>query len=414
MSYFLVGSGWIGAAISGRAIGPFRFEPADLESTTFRLSIQIANLPTMTASAASERRFNFSPGPAAMPLSVLEQIRQDMLCLPGAGASILEISHRSKHFIDIADQAKASLIRLLAIPDDYDVLFLQGGARLQFSMVPLNFLKDSNKTAGYVVTGAWGKYALFEAKKEGNATAVFDSKATNYDRLPTVGQMQADPKFAYMHITSNETIQGVQFLSDPACKVPLMCDSSSDFLCRPVDISKYGLIYACAQKNAGPAGVTVVIARKDLMQSASEQLPGYMRYQNHAEADSMWNTPPTFAVYTLGLICDWLENEVGGLAAMLDINGRKAKLLYDILDRYPELYIGHAQADSRSLMNVTFRFPSEDIEAKFLAGAKPHKLDSLKGHRSVGGIRASIYNAMPIEGVQTLADYMNEFAQEHA
>ncbi len=366
-----------------------------------------------------ERHFNFSPGPAALPLPVLEQIQADMLCLPDAGASILEVSHRSKAYIEIQEAAKQSLIRLLKIPTDYDVLFLQGGARLQFSMVPLNLLRDSSKTAAYVVTGSWGKYALAEAKKEGDAVAVFDAKATNYDRLPTAIELsQATAKTgkdpAYVHITSNETIQGVQFLSDPACDYPLVCDCSSDFLCRPIDVTKYGILYACAQKNAGPAGVTVVIIRKDLMAGASEKLPGYLRYANHSENDSMWNTPPTFAIYTLGLVAKWLENEVGGLAKMLDHNSYKAKMLYDTIDQTPELYIPHAQKNSRSLMNATFRFPNEQIEEQFLSGAKKHKLDSLKGHRSVGGIRASIYNAMPIEGVKTLVSYMQDFAKTNS
>jgi phosphoserine aminotransferase len=362
----------------------------------------------------NDRHFNFSPGPGVLPVPVLEQIQANLICLPGAGASILEVSHRSKDFIAIQEGAKQSLIRLLNIPSDYDVLFLQGGARLQFSMIPMNFLRGSDKPAGYVVNGSWGKYALAEAKKEGPTKTIFDAKESNYNRLPNASEMQCGDEYAYVHITSNETIQGVQFLSDPACGSPLICDSSSDFMCRPVDVAKYGVIYACAQKNAGPAGVTVVIIRKELLERGAETLPGYLRYKNHADADSMWNTPPTFAIYALGLVCNWLEKDIGGLHKMLDINTRKAKLLYDVVDKYPAFYIGHAEKDSRSLMNVTFKFADEATEKKFLAGAKERKLDSLAGHRSVGGIRASIYNAMPLQGVETLAQYMSEFAGQNA
>ncbi len=365
-------------------------------------------------STAQDRHYNFSPGPGVLPVSVLEKIQANLLCLPGAGASILEVSHRSKDFIAIQEGAKQALIRLLKIPSDYDVLFVQGGARLQFSMIPMNLLRGSDKPAGYIVSGAWGKYALAEAKKEGPTKVIFDAKETNYNRLPTAAEMKCDDSYAYVHMTSNETIQGVQFLSDPACGSPLVCDSSSDFMCRPMDISKYGVVYACAQKNAGPAGVTVVIIRKDLMERGAESLPGYLRYKNHAEADSMWNTPPTFAVYALGLVCEWLEKEIGGLHNMLDINTRKAKIVYDVVDQFPQFYIGHAEKDSRSLMNVTFRFTDEAIEKKFLEGAKAHKLDSLAGHRSVGGIRASIYNAMPMSGAEMLATYMKDFASKHA
>jgi phosphoserine aminotransferase len=365
-------------------------------------------------SNATERHYNFSPGPGVLPVSVLEKIQANLICLPGAGASILEVSHRSKDFIAIQEGAKQALIRLLSIPDDYEVLFMQGGARLQFSMIPLNLLRGSEKPAGYIVTGSWGKYALAEAKKEGATKVVFDAKEGNYNRLPKVDEMKCDDSYAYVHMTSNETIQGVQFLSDPACGSTLVCDSSSDFMCRPVDVAKYGVIYACAQKNAGPAGVTVVIIKKELLSRGADSLPGYLNYKNHAEADSMWNTPPTFAVYALGLVCEWLEKDVGGLNKMLDINGRKAKTLYDVVDAYPEFYIAHAQKDSRSLMNVTFKFTDEAIEKKFLEGAKALHLDSLAGHRSVGGIRASIYNAMPMSGVESLASYMRDFAAKQA
>ncbi len=367
----------------------------------------------MTAVQAGKRLYNFSPGPAVLPVPVLERIRDEMLCLPGAPASILEISHRSSQFIAIQEAAKQRLIRLLGIPSDYEVLFLQGGARLQFSMIPMNLLRGHSGPAQYVLTGSWGKYAQSEAEKEGSVEVVYDAKATNYDRLPNVAELQLSSSAAYVHMTSNETIQGVQFQSDFDSPAPLVCDSSSDFLYRPVDVSKYGLLYACAQKNAGPSGVTVVIIRKDLLERSKDTLPGYLNYKNQAAEGSMWNTPPTFAIYTLGLVAEWLEETVGGLAKMLEINRRKASLIYSVVDKFPRFYIGHAQLASRSLMNATFRFSSEEIEKQFLKGAAAHGLDSLKGHRSVGGIRASIYNAMPMEGAKALADYMNDFATQN-
>jgi phosphoserine aminotransferase len=362
-----------------------------------------------------QRVFNFSAGPAVMPLEVLEQIRDEIVSLPGCGASIMEISHRSDQFIAIQEAAKQRLIRLLNIPSDYEVLFLQGGSRLQFSMIPMNLLKGQPHPAHYLITGSWGKSALEEAVREGKVEVLWDGKATNYDRLPSASDFTVPSQSSYVHITSNETIQGVQFPTEPNVpSVPLVCDSSSDFLHRPVDIRRYGLLYACAQKNAGPAGVTVVILRKDLLEKSSPNLPGYLSFQNHAKNDSMWNTPPTFAIYVLGLVAKWLEDTVGGLEAMLDLNRRKAQCLYEVIDAYPTVFAGHAQKDCRSLMNVTFRLPDEAAEKAFLKGAQAHQLDSLKGHRSVGGIRASIYNAMPIEGVQTLASYMRDFAAKHS
>lgn len=366
----------------------------------------------MTNSSISQRVFNFSPGPAVLPLAVLQQIQQEMLCLPGAGASILEISHRSKAFLSILDNTKASLRRLLSIPDNYEVLFLQGGARLQFSMVAMNLLRGAPGPAQYIVTGSWGKYAIEEAKKEGSVEVIWDGKKDNYNHLPKGSEYSIRPDAAYVHITSNETIQGVQFQNEPDTgNVPLVCDSSSDFLYRPIPIEKYGVVYACAQKNAGPAGVTVVIIRKDLLERSQENLPGYLSYKSHAKENSLWNTPPTFGVYVVGLVAQWLEKEIGGLAAMHQFNQSKAAILYDVVDQYPNLYQGHAAKEDRSLMNVTFRLPNEETEKAFLSGAATRKLDSLQGHRSVGGIRASIYNAMPIEGVKILAEYMTEFAK---
>lgn len=369
----------------------------------------------MATQVTNERIYNYSAGPAVLPVPVLERIRDEMLCLPGAGASIMEISHRSKQFVAVHEDAKARLTRLLQLGDEHELLFLQGGSRLQFSMLPMNLLRGRDEAAQYVITGSWGKSALTEAQKEGPVEVIYDGAKTNYDRLPAVDDLPIKSDASYVHITSNETIQGVQFPGDmDTGSAPLVCDTSSDFLHRPYDISKYGVMYACAQKNAGPAGVTVVAIRKDLLQRSTADLPGYMNYANHIKADSMWNTPPTFAVYVLGLVAQWIEESVGGLESMYRLNQSKAKLLYDVIDQFPEFYIGHAQKQDRSLMNVTYRFNSDDLQEQFLSTAKSNGMDSLKGHRSVGGIRASIYNAMPIEGVEALASFMTDFAQKNA
>jgi len=361
----------------------------------------------------THRVYNFSAGPAVLPVPVLEQVQREMLELPGAGASILEISHRGGAFAAIIDAAEKNLRKLLSIPDDYAVLFLQGGSRLQFSMVPMNLL-GRGQVADYILTGSWGNDALKEAKKVGETRVVWDGKATNYDRLPDRGDLNLEPQAAYVHYTSNETIQGVQFPTEPGVgDVPLVCDASSDFLHRPLPIARYGLVYACAQKNAGPAGVTVVIIRKDLLKRSDPKLPGYLNYDIHAENGSMWNTPPTFAVYVLKLITEWLLDEVGGLEAMHARNLDKARLLYDELDRSEGFYAGHAKPADRSLMNVTFRLPSEELTNQFVAEAKKRDLHELKGHRSVGGIRASIYNAMPRAGVEALRDFMQEFRRKN-
>lgn len=364
----------------------------------------------MATNTQVERVYNFSAGPAVLPLPVLQKVQADLLALPGVGSSILEISHRSPAFTEILETAQRDLRQLLGVPDNYKILFLQGGSRLQFSMVPMNLLRGTGRTAQYVVHGSWGKHALKEAEKEGDAAAVWDGKATNYDRLPAVGELVCSPEAAYVHITSNETIQGVQYPDTPDVgPAPLVCDSSSDFLSRPVDVSRYGLIYACAQKNAGPAGATVVILREDLLDRCQDSLPGYLNYKAHADANSLYNTPCTFAIYVLGLIVQWLRDEIGGLEAMHARNREKAKLLYDVIDASGGFYRPHAQPVCRSLMNVTFRLPDEELEKRFVARAAERGLTDLKGHRSVGGIRASIYNAMPPEGVRDLRDYMQEF-----
>lgn len=366
----------------------------------------------MSATATAQRVFNFSAGPAALPLPVLQQVQEEMLCLPGAGASVLEISHRGKEFVDIIQDAEATLRSLVGISDDYAVLFLQGGAALQFSMIPANLLRGTGQTAQYLTTGSWGKKAIAEAKKEGQVQAIFDAKDSNYNHVPSASDYSVSDGAAYLYYCSNETIQGVQYPSEPECpgSVPLVSDASSDFLCRPLPIDKYGIVYACAQKNAGPAGVTIVIIRRDLIDRGSENLPGYLNYKNHADGNSMWNTPPTFGVYVVGKVAHWLAEEVGGLAAMEKQNREKSQLLYDVVDAHSEFYKGHAQPESRSLMNVTFNLPTDDLQSKFISEAAEHDLSSLKGHRSVGGIRASIYNAMPRDGVEALANFMRDFA----
>jgi phosphoserine aminotransferase len=363
----------------------------------------------------SKRVFNFSPGPAVLPTVVLQQAQAAVAEMPGTGSSILEISHRSKAYDAVSDEAKSLLTQLLDIPAGYSILFLQGGASLQFSMVPMNLLRGTGKTADYILTGSWGKKAFVEAQRAGSAHAAWDGKADNYSRLPGADEPKLTDGAAYVHVTANETIQGVEFSAEPALgPAPVVCDASSNFLSRPIDVGRYGLIYACAQKNAGIAGVTVVIIRDDLLSRVPVDLPPMLDYRLQAENDSHYNTPPVFGVYVLLLVARWLKAEVGGLANMARMNRDKARLLYDLLDKYPEFYRGHARADSRSQMNVTWRLPNEELEAQFVKQATARDLVDLKGHRSVGGIRASIYNAMPVEGVTALCDFMLEFRTAHA
>jgi phosphoserine aminotransferase len=363
----------------------------------------------------TQRVFNFSAGPAVLPEPVLAEAQRDLMALPGVGASILEISHRSSTFENIIQQAETNMRQLLSIPDDYSILFLQGGGRLMFSMIPMNLMGGGRRLSNYLITGSWSKYAAQEAVKFGEARVVWDGKATNYDRLPANAELKPDPKAAYLYYASNETIQGVQFANEPeAGDVPLVCDASSDFLSRPVDMRKYGVYYACAQKNAGPAGLTVVAIRKDLLERSSEMLPGYLNFQIHAEARSLWNTAPTFAIYILMLVTKWLITDIGGMVKMEVQNRAKAKLLYDVVDASSGFYAGHAQPAFRSMMNVSFRLPSDEMTNKFVKGAEANGMTDLKGHRSVGGIRASIYNAMPIEGVEKLRDFMVEFRDANA
>jgi phosphoserine aminotransferase len=323
---------------------------------------------------------------------------------------VLEISHRSPAFDRILEETLQGLRQVLAIGDDYEVLLLQGGASLQFSMVPMNLLRGRAGAADYILTGTWGQTGAKEARREGKVHVAWDGGGTGYDRLPSAGEIRLSDHPEYVHVTSNETIQGVQWKHDPDVgNAPLVCDCSSDFMSRPIDVPKYGLIYACAQKNAGIAGVTVVIIRKDLLERSRDDLPTMLDYRTYAKNGSRPNTPPAFAVYVLGLVCRWLRDSMGGLAAINRHNVAKAKLLYDVLDASGGFYAGHARPECRSDMNVTFRLPDETLEKAFLKGATERRLIDLKGHRSVGGIRASIYNAMPLAGVETLRDFMLEF-----
>ncbi|HEX3558800.1 MAG TPA: 3-phosphoserine/phosphohydroxythreonine transaminase [Pyrinomonadaceae bacterium] len=355
----------------------------------------------------TERIFNFSAGPAVLPVPVLERAREEMLSLPGVGMSVMEISHRSKTFDAIHQSAKTGLKELLGIPDGYHLLFLQGGASLQFSMIPLNFLGEGG-SADYILTGSWGKKAVKEAKKHGAVNVAADMADSRYNRIPAQDELKLDPSAAYVHVTSNETIEGVEWKEDPQVGgVPLVCDASSDICSRPVDVSRYALVYAGAQKNLGPSGVTLVIMRDDLLQKIPGGLDTMLDYRTHAENDSLYNTPNTWGIYILNLVCEWMR-EQGGLKAIHQRNEEKARKIYDAIDA-TDFYRGHAARESRSLMNVTFRLPSEELEKKFTAEATAAGLDGLKGHRSVGGIRASIYNAFPSEGVDALVEFMREF-----
>ncbi|MDQ3917579.1 MAG: 3-phosphoserine/phosphohydroxythreonine transaminase [Acidobacteriota bacterium] len=337
----------------------------------------------------------------------MERAREEMLSLPGVGMSVMEISHRSKTFDAIHQGAKQGLKELLGVPDGYHVLFLQGGASLQFSMVPQNFLAGG-RIADYVLTGSWGKKALKEAKKVGSASVAADMADSGYNRLPAQDELRLDPNASYVHMTSNETIEGVEWKAEPEVgAVPLVCDASSDICSRPVDVGKYALIYAGAQKNLGPSGVTVVIVREDFMSGARDGLATMLDYRTHAENDSLYNTPNTWGIYILNLVCEWVMGE-GGLEAIHRRNEEKASRIYEVIDS-TDFYRGHATPEARSIMNVTFRLPSEDLEKKFASEATAAGLDGLKGHRSVGGIRASIYNAFPPEGVDALTQFMREF-----
>jgi phosphoserine aminotransferase len=360
----------------------------------------------------SNRIFNFGAGPAVLPEPVLEEAQKDLMALPGVGMSVLEISHRSKAFDEIIQGSEADIRRLANISPDYQVLFLQGGASLQFSMVPMNLMPSGGK-ADYIVTGSWSKKAVKEAQKAWTAQIACTTETDNFNRIPAQAELKLDPAAAYVHFTSNETIHGVEWKREPETgSVPLVCDASSDIFSHPIEVGKYALIYAGAQKNLGPSGVTLVILRNDLLERVPKNLPAMLDYKVQAENKSLYNTPPVFGVYIMRLVMKWLLDQ-GGLEAVGRTNSEKARLLYDALDSSGGYYRPHAKPDSRSNMNVTFRLPSEDLEKKFVSEAKAAKLDGLKGHRSVGGIRASLYNAFPKAGVEALVSFLKEFAQKN-
>ena len=362
-------------------------------------------------STTTARVYNFSSGPAVLPVPVLEQIQRDLVALPGVGMSIMEVSHRSKIFEEVIHRAEADIRELAAIPSNYRILFLQGGASLQFSMVPLNLLA-AGTTADYIVTGSWTEKAAKEAAKVGSVNIAASTAPDGFSRIPAPQEVRLTPGASYVHITSNNTIEGTQWHQLPDTGgAPLVSDASSDLFCRPIDVGRYGLIYAGAQKNLGPSGVTLVLVREDLLSRSSKSLHTMLNYAVHAENGSLYNTPPTFAIYALGLVMRWLR-DLGGLDEIGRVNQRKAAALYAELDR-TGFWRPTASAGDRSLMNVTFRLATEELEKKFIKESTAAGFDGLKGHRSVGGMRASIYNAFPEEGVGALVELMREFERRN-
>ncbi|WP_239491340.1 3-phosphoserine/phosphohydroxythreonine transaminase [Luteitalea sp. TBR-22] len=360
---------------------------------------------------ATHRVFNFSSGPAVLPEPVLLEAQRDLFEFPGAGMSVMEMSHRSRPFDRILEEAESTLREVAAIPDSHAVLFLQGGASLQFSMLPMNLLPPGG-SADYVITGVWGQKAIAEARKLGAVRVAASTEAGGFRRVPRQDELDLDPSAAFVHLTTNNTIYGSQWPAMPDVgDVPLVVDASSDIFSRPIDVARYGVVYAGAQKNLGPSGVTLVVIRKDLLARSSSSLPTMLNYAVHAEHGSRYNTPNTFGIYILGLVARWMRAE-GGLEALGARNARKAAAVYAEIDR-TGFYRGHADADSRSLMNITFRLRDESLEDAFAQAATREGLDGLKGHRSVGGLRASMYNAFPESGVEALVQFMREFERIH-
>jgi len=357
----------------------------------------------------TDRIFNFSAGPAVLPEPVLRKAQEAIWNVTGSGIGIMEHSHRGKVFDKIRNEAEQDCRDLAGISDAYEVLFLQGGASLQFSMMPMNLL-PADRTGDYLLTGVWAQKAVKEAKILGcKVHLAATGEATNFDRIPAASEIKYSSSPAYVHLTTNNTIYGTQWRSEPPVPagVPLVADTSSDMYSRPIDINKYGLIYAGAQKNLGPSGLVLVIIRKDLVEAGPKTLPTMLQYRTHAAEKSLYNTPPTFAIYCMGQVFKWIRQE-GGLEAMAERNESKAKLLYDYIDQ-SDFFRGTAQKDSRSLMNVCFRAPTEELEAKFIGEATKRGLDGLKGHRNAGGMRASIYNACPRAAIESLVAFMKEF-----
>lgn len=359
-----------------------------------------------------KRSYNFNAGPSALPLEVLETAQAELLDFKGSGMSVMELSHRSKEYDAVHQEAQVLLKELLHIPEDYDVLFLQGGASLQFSMIPLNFLEE-DKTANYVLTGSWSEKALKEAKKIGHTHIAASTKQAKYNAIPKLEEIQLSENPAFLHITSNNTIFGTQWQTFPPFdNVDLMADMSSDILSRPLDIDKFSLIYAGAQKNLGPSGVTVVILKKDLLSRIPDNLPTMLDYRTYVDSSSLYNTPPTFAIYMLSLVLNWVKKQ-GGLPQIQQLNEQKASLLYNVIDESEGFYSAHATQGSRSNMNVTFTLPNEELSKQFLAEAKEVGFIGLGGHRSIGGCRASIYNAVPLEACEALREFMITFKQRN-
>ncbi|MGE7841061.1 3-phosphoserine/phosphohydroxythreonine transaminase [Lysinibacillus sp. NPDC093712] len=360
----------------------------------------------------TQRAYNFNAGPSALPLEVLENAQQQLVNFRNSGMSIMEMSHRSAIFDEVHNEAIALLKKLYAIPENYEVLFLQGGASLQFTMVPMNFLQ-ADKKASYVLSGSWAEKAFKEAKLFGTPVEAASTKENKYRNIPALSDIQFNEDDAYVHITSNNTIYGTQWKEFPETgNVPLVADMSSDILSKPVDISKFGIIYAGAQKNLGPSGVTVVIIRKDLLEKANKDIPTMLKYTTHTDGNSLYNTPPTFGIYMLGEVLKWVDAK-GGVEAIAKLNEAKAQVIYDAIDNSNGFFTGHATPESRSLMNITFRVADEELEKQFLAEAKAAGFIGLNGHRSVGGCRASTYNAVPLETCEALRDFMVAFQQKH-
>ncbi len=358
------------------------------------------------------RIFNFSAGPCTLPVPALESAAAEFLEFQGKGMSLIEMSHRSKEYDAVHMEAMDLVRRLYGVPDNYKILFIGGGATLQFSMIPMNLMGQGGR-CDLTLTGAWAKKALADAKKIGTVNVVFDGSEDNFMSLPEPDSLKANEGAAYFHLTSNETIGGVQWKSFPDTgDVPLVCDMSSDFVSRRIDVSKFGLIYAGAQKNAGPAGTSIVIIRDDLLERSSDSLTAYLNYSIHAAKDSMYNTPPVFPIYMVMKTLKWLEEE-GGLLAAENMAAERSELIYGAMTKNNGFYSCPVHEDCRSLMNIVFRLPSEDLEKMFVAQALENGMSGLKGHRSVGGCRASVYNAMPVDGAKTLADFMDEFAAKN-
>jgi len=355
------------------------------------------------------RAFNFCAGPAILPLEVLQQAQAELVDYQGSGMSIMEMSHRGKHYEAVHNEATANIRALMNLSDDYAVLFLQGGASLQFAMVPMNFL-PAGATADYVNAGSWGSAAVKQARLLGNVNIAADCEKEIPTRVPDAAELKLTPGAAYLHLTSNETISGAQWKTFPQVAAPLICDMSSDILSRPLDYRPFAMVYAGAQKNLGPSGVTLVVVRKDLAAAAAKTIPSMLRYQTHIESDSLYNTPPCYSVYILALTTRWLKNF--GLENMFKRNRDKAQLLYDAIDA-SGFYRGTARKECRSDMNVTFRLPTAELEERFCSEAAKAGMSQLKGHRSVGGVRASIYNAFPVEGVKALVAFMKEFEKRN-